>query len=103
MSDLTSDESRNHPRKLVTGSGPNGYPTVQEFARAARKSKRTIRSYMARGIVSYTTVGRTPYPLPSALSDILDANERTRQRSARSGRKPERRSRSGDKTGELRF
>jgi hypothetical protein len=75
MSDISAKESIDFGAPIY-GSGPHGYPTVPEFARAVRKSTRWVRGMMARGLIRYTTVGRTPYPHPLAGSELMAANER---------------------------
>jgi hypothetical protein len=33
---------------------------------------------MAEGVIRFTTVGRTPFPTPTFLIEMLEANERPR-------------------------
>jgi hypothetical protein len=82
MPDNSAKESADI-RAPIYGSGPNGYPTVAEFAQAMRKSTRTVRGMMARRLIRYTTVGRTPYPHPLAGSELMAANERPAVRAKR--------------------
>jgi len=60
---------------LVEGSGPMKLPTVEEAAKANGHSDRWIRDRMAKGLIHYTTVGRTPYPVKTFLLEMLARNE----------------------------
>jgi hypothetical protein len=84
MTNLSSEDPLPDFGERITGSGPHGFPTVEEFAAAANKSKRTIRGMMARGQIRFTRIGRTPYPHPSALRELMESNERAPQCAARS-------------------
>jgi hypothetical protein len=73
---------------LVEGSGPMKIPTVKEAAKASGHSDRWIRDRMAKGLIRYTTVGRTPYPAKTFMLEMLATNEHPSrlERAARPGR-----------------
>jgi hypothetical protein len=64
-----------HGIGLVEGTGPSGVPTVDEAAKAADRSSRWLRGQMAKGVVGYKMIGRTPYPNKTCLIELFAANE----------------------------
>lgn len=74
------------PAALPRGSQLLGHFTPEEFGAAVGRSRRWVDQQIALGHIAHTRIGRTVLIPPSAIPDLLKANEKRAVRQQRKRR-----------------